>query len=94
MKSVFSRELHRYSDASQHGYACAVYIRVVYTDGIVSTALVYSKMKVALLKPITILKLELSGALLLARTLTHVAEQLELSITEAHLRMDSAIVLQ
>ena len=74
MKSVFSRELHGLADASRLGYACAVYIRVVYTDGIISTALVYSKTKVAPLKTITIPKLELSGALLLARTLIHVAE--------------------
>ena len=93
MKSVFSRELHRLADASRLGYACAVYIRVVYTDGTISTALVYSKTKVAPLKSITIPKLELSGTLLLARTLTHVAEQLELSVMEAHVWTDSAIVL-
>ena len=93
MKSVNSRELHGFADASRLGYACAVYIRVVYTDGTISTALVYSKTKVAPLKSITIPKLELSGALLLARTLTHVAELLELSVTEAHVWTDSAIVL-
>ena len=81
MKSVFSRELHGFTDASQFGYAYTVYISVVYTDGTISTALVYSKTNVAPLKSITIPKLELSGALLLARTLTHVAEQQELSVT-------------
>ena len=64
MKSVFSRVLHGFADASRLGYACAVYIRVVYTDRTISTALVYSKMKVAPLKFITIPKLELSGAIL------------------------------
>ena len=91
--SCFASELHGFADASRLGYACAVYIRVVYTDGTISTALVYSKTKVAPLKSITIPKLELSGALLLARTLTHVAEMLELFVTEAPVWTDSAIVL-
>ena len=93
MKSAFSRELHGFADASRLSYACAVYIRVVYTDGTISAELVYSKTKVAPLKFITITKPELSGALLLARTLTNVAEQLELSVTEAHVWTDSEIVL-
>ena len=62
-------ELHGFADASMSAYACRIYLRVLYTDASVSVSLVYFKTKVAPLKVISILKLELCGVVLLVKTL-------------------------
>ncbi|XP_054259816.1 uncharacterized protein LOC128984510 [Macrosteles quadrilineatus] len=58
-------QLHGFSDASEVGYGCSVYLRVVTSDGSVMTNLLMAKSKIAPLKKISIPKLELCGALLL-----------------------------
>ena len=60
-------ELHGFSDASNRAYAGVVYIRSLYEDGGTDVRLVASKTRVAPLKRQTIPRLELSGALILAR---------------------------
>ena len=60
-------QLHGFSDASERAYAAVVYIRSTYSDGQVEVRLVASKSRVALIKRQTIPRLELSGALILAR---------------------------
>jgi len=92
-KEVYSQGLHGFSDASQDGYARVIYLRVVYTDATVNVALVYSKSKVAPLKSFTIPKLKLCGALILAKTLCYVAEQLQLPVSDSFAWTDSTIVL-
>lgn len=57
-------ELHHFSDASQHAYGCCTYLRVVHKNGSVLTALVFSKSRLAPIKPITLPRLELQAALL------------------------------
>ena len=60
-------ELHGFSDASNRAYAGAVYIQSLYEDGGTDVRLVASKTRVAPLKGQTIPRLELLGALILAR---------------------------
>ena len=60
-------QLHGFSDASGRAYAAVVYIRSTYSDGQVNVRLVGSKSRVAPIKRQTIPRLELLGALILAR---------------------------
>ena len=73
-------ELHGFSDASQKAYAAAVYIRRVINDH-VETALICSKSRVSSLKLQTIPRLELLGALILARLMNTVLNALSKIIT-------------
>ena len=60
-------QLHGFSDASERAYAAVVYVRSTYSDGQVEVRLVASKSRVAPIKRQTIPRLELLGALILAR---------------------------
>ena len=60
-------ELHGFSDASEHAYAAVLYLRTVSNDGILVTRLVASKTRIAPTKKQSIPRLELLGALILAR---------------------------
>ena len=60
-------QLHGFSDASERAYAAVVYIRSTYSDGQVEVRLVASKSRVTPIKRQTIPRLELLGALILAR---------------------------
>ena len=71
-------ELHAFCDASERGYGCCIYLRVLLSSGHWSTSLVISKAKLAPLKRITIPRLELMGALLGARLLVFVRKSLKL----------------
>ncbi|XP_062705646.1 uncharacterized protein LOC115265199 [Aedes albopictus] len=55
-------ELHGFSDASKKAYGAVLYTRCVSSDGKINTELVCSKSRVAPLKPTTIPRLELTGA--------------------------------
>ncbi len=63
------RQLHGFSDASEVAYAGVVYLRLVDTTGCVHVSLVIAKTKVAPIKRLSIPRLELCGALLLAQLL-------------------------
>lgn len=64
--------LHGFCDASERGYAAAVYLRTVTSAGDVDVRLVLAKSKVAPIRTrLTIPKLELSGAALLTKLLNH-----------------------
>ena len=64
-------QLHGFSDASESAYAGAVYLQMVDTDGTAHVSLVMAKTRVAPLKQLTIPRLELCGANLLAGLLHH-----------------------
>ncbi|XP_071042396.1 uncharacterized protein [Parasteatoda tepidariorum] len=72
-KEIISSQLHIFSDASLKGYGTVAYIRSETSDGHISTCFVSAKNRIAPLKMITLLILELPGALLsvrLFRTIT------------------------
>ena len=64
--SIRSFQIHGFSDASEQAYACVVYLRTEYENGQVDCRIIASKARVAPIKQVTIPKLELMGALLLA----------------------------
>jgi len=98
---VTAVQLLAFSDASEKGYAAIIYIRCIYEDDRISVHLLTAKSKVAPLKmgktesSLTIPRLELCGALLLARTLNYLMSTLQdvISITSVHAWTDSRVVL-
>ena len=86
-------ELLRFSYASEEAYAGVVYLRMTDSLQQVHTSLVTSKTKVAPIKHLTIPRLELCGAHLLAQLLHHVKQVLRLPIDKVHTCTESTIVL-
>ena len=91
--NIISKELHGFSDASLRAYGAVVYLRTVYADGPPEVALVTAKTKVAKLKPSTVPRLELEGAVLLTKLLSNCGSTLNISSEHWHAWTDSSIVL-
>ena len=70
-----------------------MYIHILYSDSTVSISLMAAKTKVAPIKHETIPRLELSGALLLAKLLDSVKTTLNFSLSQIYAWSDSKIVL-
>ncbi|XP_047991558.1 uncharacterized protein LOC125242543 isoform X1 [Leguminivora glycinivorella] len=91
LSEASSVQLIGYCDASVAAYGCCIYIKAV-VNGKPYIHLLCSKSRIApLSSKLTIPKLELNGALLLAKLVNHVAALL--SISDVHLFSDSKIVL-
>ena len=88
--TIVSVQLHGFSDAA---YAAAVYLRMTDTEDNIHTTLVISKTKVSSIKKLTISRLELCGALLLSRLLSHVKNMFEVPTCHVYAWTDSTIVL-
>lgn len=86
-------ELHGFSDASLRGYGACIYFLCRDSDNKIQVSLLCAKSKVAPLKPITIPKLELCGALLLSKLVVQVEKAIDLRISRYFLWTDSSIVL-
>lgn len=65
-------ELHGFGDSSEKGYAAVVYFRFFYSSGQIETFLICAKSKVAPIKRISLPRLELCAALLLAKLISFV----------------------
>lgn len=77
MHSSAKSQLHGFCDASQDAYAAAVYVRTIQPDGKMIVRLIQAKTKVAPLnKPLTIPRLELNAALLLAQLMHTIKKHL------------------
>lgn len=92
-KCTKSAEIHGFSDASNVAYAAAVYLKVVSSTGNVTVTLLAAKAKVAPIKSISIPRLELSAALLLARLLDFIRKLNRLQDLPCHCWTDSTVVL-
>ncbi|XP_011171120.1 uncharacterized protein LOC105203894 [Solenopsis invicta] len=86
-------EIHGFADASSVAYAAAVYIRVTSLSGEITTTLLAGKSKVAPIKIMSIPRLELSAAVLLARLIESVQNALKLTDLVCHCWTDSTVVL-
>lgn len=73
-------ELHCFCDASQQAFGSCVYLRTVSKSGTVTVNLLCAKARVAPIKPCTIPRLELCGALLGAQLSTAVTKALRYEI--------------
>ena len=73
---VVSTQVHSFCDASEEAYVGVVYLRMVDSKGDVHISLVMSKTKVAPIKRMSIPRLELCGAQVLAKLLDHVKDVL------------------
>lgn len=88
-----TRELHAFCDASNVAYGCAFYIKSASAVNDTTVKLVASKTRVAPIKRMTIPRLELCGAHLLAKMLHEVCTVHDVSPKNCHLWTDSMIVL-
>ena len=83
-----------FSDASEVGFGAAVYIRVVYGDAKISVSLVIAKSRVAPIRPLSIPRLELQGAVVGLRLVQDVIKSVQLPIESIIYWSDSNTVLQ
>lgn len=86
-------ELHGFCDASILGYGSVLYLRSIDSSQGVHVHLLCAKTKVAPLKVLTIPRLELCGAVMLARLQEKVTKSLGLGDIRCYLHCDSQIVL-
>ena len=86
-------QLHGFCDASEKAYGACLYLRSTNNQGKHHTSLICSKSRVAPIKPVTLPKLELCAALLLANLYKSTSSALKLKISKLHFWSDSTITL-
>jgi hypothetical protein len=86
-------EMHGFSDASEVAYGACIYIRTVDIQGKVTTRLLSSKSRVASLKKLSIPRLELCAATLLANMYIGSVKALKIKFNKVRFWTDSTIVL-
>ncbi|XP_076247814.1 uncharacterized protein LOC143187487 [Calliopsis andreniformis] len=88
-----SLEIHGFAGASERAYAAAVYSRAFNSEGAATVSLMVAKSKVAPLKRVFLLRVELCAALLLAKLVEHTTRMLEWQDVDLHLWSDSSVEL-
>ncbi|CAB0041910.1 unnamed protein product [Trichogramma brassicae] len=85
-------ELHGFADASLRAYAAVIYLRIV-TATSIKVVLLQAKSKVAPTNTLSVPRLELCGALLLARLMQSVMSELHIEPDKINLWTDSTDVI-
>lgn len=86
-------QIHGFCDASESAYAAVIYTRFLNSNGTINVNMLISKSKVAPIQTISLPRLELCAALLLAKLMKHTQESLEIDNFTMYTWTDSAIVL-
>ncbi|XP_018393050.1 PREDICTED: uncharacterized protein LOC108772092 [Cyphomyrmex costatus] len=86
-------EIHRFCDASQRAFGTCIYLRTKLGHNEYRSTLLCSRSRVAPFKAISLPRLELSAALLLAQLIDKVKNSLEFSQWPIYLWLDSTIAL-
>lgn len=86
-------ELHVFTDASERAYGACVYVRSANDEGECMVRLLVAKSRVAPIKPTTIPRLELCGAVVGARLCEKVVTSLRVNFTHVYCWTDSTVVL-
>lgn len=92
-KSANKFHLHGFADASESAYGACVYIKSLFNERVLNVHLVASKSRVAPVKKISLPRLELCAATLLAQLISRICEILEIDFEEKHYWSDSQITL-
>ena len=91
--SVRSAILHHFADASQDGYGCVSFLRLVSESDDIHCAFVFCKSRVAPLKQLTIPRMELTAAVVAAKVDSQLHHDLNIELDESQFWTDSTSVL-
>lgn len=92
-KDTDDMTIHGFCDASIHAYGAVAYLRVRTQDGKYKVSLIAAKARVAPVKPLTLPRLELCGALLLSKLLKQISEATRIPSSQIYCWSDSTVVL-
>ncbi|XP_018310126.1 uncharacterized protein [Mycetomoellerius zeteki] len=92
-KEYNTMEVHGFCNASEIAYGCCIYIKTINSSGEATVNLLCAKSKVAPLKNVSLPRLELCAALLLAKLYRQVMQALTITPDSTYLWSDSTITL-
>ena len=92
--TICETELHIFCDASENAFGAVAYLRMATNEGAVSTAFVMSRTRLAPLKQLTIVRLELQAAVLGVRLANFIKQELSYTTNQTFYWTDSQVVLQ